>query len=305
MAIISPSLEVVKKAKQKPTEGEIFLLEVLVAKFDDEVEVYFQPCFNGDRPDIVLMSPSAGVVIIEVKDWNLDLYDIDLNNKWSVKAISQRVKSPFQQVYTYKKNFFEIHVNGLLEKSLKSPSFFKLIKNYVYFHRGSKQAIQALYGSHLERLDEQARCNDEDFKSKKKTFDAYEKTRGWIERGKHRFTRDMSFAIHRDRLDKISFPITAKPSIFDKSVYNEFKRLLNPPFHYASEGKQPNYSKKQHTLIKSVAHARSKIGGLAGSGKTVVLAGRAVGAHKRHGGRVLILAFNITCLLYTSPSPRD
>jgi superfamily I DNA and RNA helicase len=39
---------------------------------------------------------------------------------------------------------------------------------------------------------------------------------------------------------------------------------------------------------------RRKICGLAGSGKTVVLAGRAVNAHKRHGGRVLVLTFNIT-----------
>lgn len=34
--------------------------------------------------------------------------------------------------------------------------------------------------------------------------------------------------------------------------------------------------------------------GLAGSGKTIVLAGRAVNAHKRHGGKVLVLTFNIT-----------
>ncbi|QOU71132.1 Nuclease-related domain protein [Janthinobacterium sp. HH102] len=129
MAILIPSLEAAKIAKQKPTEGEVFLLEFLetTTTLDDDVEVYFQPCFNGDRPDIVLMSPNLGVIIIEVKDWNLSLYGIDTNNKWSVRAIYQRVKSPFQQVYAYKKNFFEIHVNGLLEKSLKSPTFFKAI----------------------------------------------------------------------------------------------------------------------------------------------------------------------------------
>jgi superfamily I DNA/RNA helicase len=298
MATLIPSLEAVKRAKQKPTEGETFLLEFLANKFGDEVEVYCQPCFNGDRPDIVLMSPNAGVIIIEVKDWNLDLYGIDSNNKWSVKAISQRVKSPFQQVYAYKKNFFEIHVNGLLEKSLKSPNFFRILKTYVYFHHGSKQAIDNLYEPHLDRLREQSQRNAEDFKSKE-NFETYDKTREWIERGKYRFERDKSFALHRDRLDKISFPITVKEStIFDQSVYNEFKRLLNPPFHFATEGSQPNYSEKQSSLIKSAAHARSKICGLAGSGKTVVLAGRAVNAHKRHGGRVLVLTFNITLCSY-------
>jgi hypothetical protein len=299
MAILIPSLEAAKRAKQQPTEGEVFLLEYLATRFDDEVEVYFQPCFNGDRPDIILMSRNAGVVIIEVKDWNLDLYVIDSNNKWSVKAISQRVKSPFQQAYAYKKNFFEIHVNGLLEKSLKNHSFFGLLKTYVYFHRGDKQVLESLYEPHLERLREQSLRNDEAYKSGKKDFHAYDKTREWIRNSKYRFKRDMSFALHRGRLDKISFPITAKESvIFDHSVYNEFKRLLNPPFHYASEGTQPNYSDKQRRLIESATRARAKICGLAGSGKTVVLAGRAVNAHKRHGGRVLVLTFNITLCSY-------
>ena len=198
MAILIPSLEAAKKAKQKPTEGEIFLLEYLATRFDDEVEVYFQPCFNGDRPDIVLMSRNAGVIIIEVKDWNLDLYGIDSNNKWSVKAISQRVKSPFQQVYAYKKNFFEIHVNGLLEKSLKNHNFFGLLKTYVYFHNGNKRSLDSMYEPHLERLREQARRNEEDYKLGKNEFDAYDKTREWIKNGKYRFERDMSFSIHRD-----------------------------------------------------------------------------------------------------------
>lgn len=296
MAILIPSLEHAKAAKQKPTEGELFLLEYLSTHCDDQTEIYFQPCFNGDRPDIVLMSPKAGVIIIEVKDWNLAIYNIDTNNKWGVDIASgcQRVKSPFAQVYTYKKSFFDIHVNGLLEKSLKSESFFKMIKVYVYFHHGNKEAVHRLYRPHLDRLYSLARENESEFKSEKRNFDAYEKTREWIERGKHRFERDMSLSLHKDRLQKITFPITTRESVFDESVYAEFKRLLNPPYHYASEGKPPNYSDKQRKLIQSAANARAKICGLAGSGKTVVLAGRAVNAHKRHRGRVLILTFNIT-----------
>jgi hypothetical protein len=140
MATLIPTLEAAKAAKQRPTEGEIFLLDFLSTHFDDDVEVYFQPCFNGDRPDIVMMSPTVGVIIIEVKDWNLDLYSVNEKNKWSVSLGShqQRVKSPFAQVFAYKKNFFDIHVNGLLEKSLKNDAFFKMIKTYVYFHHGNK-----------------------------------------------------------------------------------------------------------------------------------------------------------------------
>lgn len=302
MAILVPSLKKALESKQKPTEGEVFLLEYFEqsSEFDDQVEVYFQPCFNGDRPDIVLLSPTAGVIIIEVKDWNLDLYSIDTNNKWSVNISSHppRIKSPFQQVFAYKKNFFDIHVNGLLEKSLKNNSFFKMIKTYVYFHNQSKEAIKKLYQPHLERLHQASLETARRFKSQEIDFAAYEVSREWIEIGKHRFERDMSLSIYKDKLNKIAFPITATESVFDESVYSEIKRLLNPPFHYASEGKPPCYSDKQRRLIESAAGVHAKICGLAGSGKTVVLAGRAVNAHKRHGGKVLILTFNITLSSY-------
>lgn len=300
MAILIPNLEIAKAAKQKPTEGEIFLLEFLTLHFDEQIEVYFQPCFNGDRPDIVLMSPKAGVIIVEVKDWNLDIYSVDEKYKWIVNLPSgkQSVKSPFAQVFAYKKNFFDIHVNGLLEKSLKNDAFFKMIKTYVYFHHGSKAAIELLYKPHMDRLRDESRENEDSFRQKQIDFDCYERRREGINRAKRKFERDMSLSLHKTNIKKISFPITAKESVFNESVYSEFKRLLNPPYHYASEGKPPNYTEKQKRLIQSTPKARVKICGLAGSGKTVVLAGRAVNAHKRHGGRVLILTFNITLRSY-------
>jgi superfamily I DNA/RNA helicase len=65
-----------------------------------------------------------------------------------------------------------------------------------------------------------------------------------------------------------------------------------------NDGKNIKYSDSQSRLITSEANARMKIRGLAGSGKTTVLAKRAVNAHKRHGDRVLILTFNLTLGMY-------
>lgn len=298
MAVLNPSLEVIVKAKQKPTEGELFLLRFLETHFGEHVEVYFQPCFNGDRPDIILMSQKLGVVIIEVKDWNLESYRVDDNNKWIVSSINQPVKSPFQQAFAYKKNFFDMHINGLLEKSLKNSKFFGIIKTYVYFHLVKKYQILSLYEPHIARLRDQSRSNSDAFTSKAIDFDTYEKGREWIERRRRQFERDSAMSLHQENLDKIVFPFLHKDKTFEDGVYTEFKRLLSPPFHYASEGKPPKYSEKQSKLIKSVANSRSKICGLAGSGKTVVLAGRAVDAYKRHGGTVLVLTYNITLCSY-------
>jgi len=298
MALMFPSVERAKCSKQKPTAGEIHLLEFLEKSFGDEVEVYFQPCFNGDRPDVVLLSRTHGVVIIEVKDWNLGRYEVDSDNKWTVELARAPIKSPFKQVFNYKKTFFDIHVNGLLEKSLKNNKFFGIVKCFVYFHGSSKKSIDNLYISHIRDFKALSRENGEKFKAGEIDFAAYEKKEAWIDRKLRVFNRDMAMSIHEGNLNKIKFPLTGREMTFDESVYGEFKRLLSPPYHYATEGVLPTYSQAQAKLIKSVEKGRAKVCGLAGSGKTVVLAGRAVEAHKRHGGRVLILSFNITLQSY-------
>lgn len=103
MATIIPSIEKAKQSRQPPTPGEIYLLEYLRDNFDADSEVYFQPCFNGDRPDIIIINKNLGVIVIEVKDWKLSNYKIDTNNQWSLKSNGARIKSPFAQVFSYKK----------------------------------------------------------------------------------------------------------------------------------------------------------------------------------------------------------
>lgn len=150
----------------------------------------------------------------------------------------------------------------------------------------------------MNKLDDSSEHNEAEYKSGKIIFESYEATRLEIKRKKFKFERDLSHALYSDKLPKISFPFAGKCILFEDDVYSEFKRLLNPPYHYVSEGKPFEYSERQLKLIESSGSARSKICGLAGSGKTVVLAGRAVSAHKRHGGRILILTFNITLRSY-------
>lgn len=80
MAKIIPEIEKAKLSRQPPTEGELFLLAYLKENFDPEAEVYFQPCFNGERPDVVIIKKGVGVIIVEVKDWDLACYKLDSRN---------------------------------------------------------------------------------------------------------------------------------------------------------------------------------------------------------------------------------
>ncbi len=299
MAKIIPDIEKAKLSKQLPTEGEIFLLNYLQDNFDPEAEVYFQPCFNGERPDVVIIKKGVGAIIVEVKDWNLDSYKVNEKNQWLLAKNNALLKSPFAQAFSYKKNLFDVHTNGLLERSMASETFYSLIKVYVYFHNATKNSIAAFYEPVTNQLRSELDNNQLAFRSNKIEHEQYEKRRGYLTNKKKQLERDLgSIAITQDTLRKVAFAGGKKNSKFEESVYTELMRLLQPPHHYANEGKPIIYTKPQERLSESVATARVKVCGVAGSGKTCVLAKRAVNAHKRHGEPVLILTFNLTLRMF-------
>ena len=102
MALLIPSIEDIKIMKVKPEEGELYLLEFLEKILDDSFEVYFNPYMNGDRPDIIIMKKGGGVMIIEVKDWNINSYELDERKNWKVKVQNNEftIKSPISQFLT-------------------------------------------------------------------------------------------------------------------------------------------------------------------------------------------------------------
>lgn len=303
MAQIFPSIENIERLKVSPTDGEMFLLHHLIDNMDDEVEIFFQPFLNGDRPDIILIKKDSGVAIIEVKDWDLKAYKIAENNKWYVSKKNQRIKSPFQQVFGYKHNLFNLHINGLLEKKLKNNNFYKLIKVFVYFHGQSKIELAHIFSQPIEVINIELGSNNKYFsdlssEDKKDRYERYEKRRNYLQNKKDKLERDKNtYAITEESLKKISLPTQVENSLFDIKIYYEFKRYLQPPYHMVEEGKEIVYEKKQAQLSEST-NMHQKIKGVAGSGKTVVLAKRAVNAHKRHGEDVLILTFNLTLRSY-------
>lgn len=97
-------IEKICQFKVKPEAGELELLLFLEKTLDDSFEVYFNPYMNGDRPDILIMRKGYGVMIIEVKDWDLGLYELDDKKHWILKQNRAVLKSPIQQVIKYKEN---------------------------------------------------------------------------------------------------------------------------------------------------------------------------------------------------------
>ena len=99
-----------------------------------------------------------------------------------------------------------------------------------------------------------------------------------------------SSLLSRHWLNKQSF-------YFDDGLYESFKRYLQPPLHAMLHGIEIGYRGKQKELIES-RPVEQKVRGVAGSGKTKVLAKRVVNAYLRTNERVLILTFNITLRNY-------
>jgi len=274
LAQLYPDIETIKKLHQPPTDGELALLDFLCQELNEEYEIYFQPLINGDNPDLVIMRKGGGVIIFEVKDWNLSNYELDEKNNWMLKKDGTYIKSPIEQLKTYKDNLFDLHIEGLLEKKLKNRYYLTIIQCALYFHNEHEKTFKDFVLK--------------DHKNKKYTnfVKFYELL------GNDSLTKEkLDNYFHRTR-------IKYKSKLFDDHLYRSRKRYLQPPFHRLEEGIPINYTKAQELLVRSDSNSRRKIKGLAGCGKTMVLAKRAVNAHLRTKEKILILTYNLALKNY-------
>src|ERR1051326_2316305 len=268
MATLHPDIETIKKSKVPPTDGELKLLTFLNQNLDNSYEIFFQPFLNGDNPDIALMRKGSGVIIFEVKDWNLRHYYIDAKTKWKLRQNDSFIKSPLTQVDEYKENLYNLHIDTLLEKKIRNKYYLAVVSCAVYFHNETESSVKKFLLDNFQ--------NDEHKKHRK--FVSY-------------FSLLGSDSLNKICLDELlqRTRINQQSQLFSDDLYESFKRYLKPPYHKLEEGIKIEYTKEQEELISSRAGAKQKIKGVAGSGKTLVLAKRAVNAHKRTSEKVLIL----------------
>lgn len=144
MAIFYPTIEKINQFKVQPTDGERTLLSFLERTLDDSFEVYFNPFLNGDRPDVLIMRKGYGVMVIEVKDWNLDNFQLNEKRKWVYIPNNSVVKSPIDQVLKYKNNLFDLHVADLLQVKIKDFRNFNIVSCAVYFHCANKSYLEKM-----------------------------------------------------------------------------------------------------------------------------------------------------------------
>lgn len=297
MASLYPTLENIERLKVQATEGEYHLLYYLNEHLDDSYEVFFNPFLDGDRPDFIIIKEGVAIFVIEVKDYNLSNYQVDSFNRWSVKNArgSVRIASPQSQAFTYKKNLYQLHLPVLGLGQLTNRNFFNLVLPLVYMHKGSKAQVNQLYS---QTESEHRQKSQELFKQHKNNnlnHDTYNNRSDNISKNQKLISRDKGMMFANDQLEPLISKIKSYKShvLFDDRVYDDLKRRLMPCEHVLKQGKSIPLDDKQSKLAISKT-GKEKIKGVAGCGKTTIIAQRAVNANSRHKERVLIITFNIT-----------
>lgn len=278
MATFYPSIETISKFKVPPTEGERTLLDFLGRVLDDSYEVYFNPYLNGDRPDVIIMREGNGLMVIEVKDWNLDYFALNAKKKWVYTPNNSVVKSPIDQVLKYKNNLYDLHVDKLLEKKINDIRHFRIVTCAVYFHCATQSRVEGLLVN---------------------PYRGDRKYQDFLKFNIDLFGRDgLEEARFKEILQRRYLSKDKHSFLFTGDLYQNFKRILSPSVHMKAKGEPYTYSPKQREIIYSTT-LEQRVRGVFGSGKTTVLAARAVQAYKRalsrnNNPRILILTFNIT-----------
>lgn len=296
MAIIYPKYETIKKLKVPPTEGELQMIDFLLENLSDEYEIFFQPYLNGDCPDIILMRKNGGVLIIEVKDWKLDSYHLDYRKRWFVSHNNALIKSPISQVLKYKENMYDLHIQNLLELKLRNYKYWYVVNCAIFFYNEKQKDVREFLLTPYE-------LRKEFLEGKNARIESFEQ----LEKSKENYLTFLNKNIEiigRDNLNKSDLYsllsrrwISKESFYFKEDLYQSFKRYLKPSFHSLDDGKNFKYTKKQIELSTSKS-GEQKIKGIVGAGKTLVLAKRAVNAHKRTDSKVLILTYNISLKNY-------
>lgn len=276
MGIVFPPLNTLATKSQLPTPGEFALLQALCEYLPHDCEIFFQPYLNGDRPDVIILRKGYGIHIVEVKDWYLKNYTIDTEGKWHTRKNNTKIKSPLSQVQNYKDNIFNLHVSGLLEKKLKNPKLFGLVTCSVYFHNADSGLVRTIQDSLLGSQNKKLYRESEHIKLYGRELLEKEQVYRFIYESK----------------------LTYKSQYFVNEIYDVLRQNMMPPYHYIEEGIEIKYTAKQIKLSESKGNVKRKIHGVAGSGKTLVLAKRAVNAYLRTNATVLILTYNITLINY-------
>lgn len=275
------------------TPGERRLAQRLEEKLEDDYLLWYDVPVGKKQlhPDFIVLHPSRGLFILEVKDWKLDT--IKNINPSTVTIITENgikeVKHPLQQARDY-----ALAINKVLEKD---PALVQQAGNYqgklvipygygVVFTNITRKdfnnsKLPAVFESHL------VICKDEMLPS----TDAGEFQQRLWNLSAYQFGKTLTSS-QIDRIRWHIFPelrISAKQlSLFDVDTATKESPQLQIPDILKIMDLQ------QEQLARSLGDGHRVIHGVAGSGKTMILAYRCQYLAQVKNKPILVLCFNVS-----------
>lgn len=275
------------------TSGERRLAQRLEEKLEDDYLLWYDVPVGKKQlhPDFIVLHPSRGLFILEVKDWKLDT--IQNINPSTVTLLTEdgikEVKHPLQQARDY-----ALAVNKMLEKD---PALVQQEGNYqgklvipygygVVFTNITRKAfneseLPAVFEEHL------VICKDEIYEN----VDAGEFQQRLWDLSAYQFGKTLTSS-QIDRIRWHIFPelrISAKQlSLLDLETDTEEEPQLQIPDILKIMDLQ------QEQLARSLGDGHRVIHGVAGSGKTMILAYRCQHLAQVSNKPILVLCFNVS-----------
>tara|TARA_B100001971_G_scaffold150440_1_gene139573 strand:- start:353 stop:2203 length:1851 start_codon:yes stop_codon:yes gene_type:complete len=275
---IFPSWEHIDAIYPPLSENLIKLARHYDKYLNSSCEIYVRPYFNGDFPDLVLLGPSSGIVFIEVVEWGKDDYErIEKSYKVKGRKISyntyrskvsvgkKELMSPVYKVDRFRKELLILvpKIGRHFRQAQKTGS---IIRTALYFPNMIEHNARALMVT-----NPRYKCFVMGYDSLKP--DQMRTSDVWISE------------------DNTNLPDW-------KVEWNkEIRFWLIPPLHKLEEGIRIKLTKNQSRYAKPQKGKHQRLMGVAGSGKTLVLAQRAAQAAS-DGKKVLIVTYNITLMHY-------
>jgi len=279
--------------RSSATAGERILFRTLKQYLPDDYIVYFEPEIVGRRPDFVIIGPDIGVVVLEVKDYTKNtLFQLN-HDEWTIVTSSgeqKTVKSPLKQAQEY---MFKIK-----DKLEKDKELVQLDGQYKY-----RLKFPCGAGAVFTRLSQREFIEHDLYSIIEPNLCL---TRDEIDPDKESFCEQN---LHEKVMNMFIVPFRLREPL----SINEMERIrfhLFPEVRISAEFREPvpyqdqillslhdikTMDLLQESLAKQLGDKHRLIRGVAGSGKTLILACRAkLLAKENPDWRILILCYNIS-----------
>lgn len=231
-------------------------------------EIYERPFLNGDYPAVAALHPNAGLTLFDVHAWDLRYYRREQMGRYQryTQRTEQKVRSvlnPVRRAEHYIENLLNLYAPFIGESVMRDRRTLSAFRVAVYFPTANTNAARS--------------------------FCPLAPGRGLV------FGHD---ALENSDLSLI-LPMAVRPNSgqLPADWLAALRFWLAPPPHFATLEQPLVLTEEQRRHIAPAPGQHQRLHGVAGSGKTLVVAQRAA-TLAAAGKRVLVVTFNVTLWQY-------